>query len=105
MVGGQVEVVHVIAEMIEIAEDPGARVHRQLEGEAALRLVGARVHPHFHDALPHRTAVAVSRDVPDRVKHQNRSIPAEEWLSLGVASWKLGVVMCRPQLSKAISIG
>jgi hypothetical protein len=66
----QVEVVHLVAEMILERKDPGPRVDREPEGEAALHRLAERVHPHFHHALPDRPAVAETGEMTNRVEHQ-----------------------------------
>ena len=60
----------VVAEVIREREDARPRVDRQLKREAPLRLIRAWVHAHFHDALPHRAAVAIAGDMSDGVEHR-----------------------------------
>jgi hypothetical protein len=62
--------VHQIADVILIREDPGLRTYGQLKGEASLRVFAARLHAQFHHALPDGTAVAETSEMPDSVKHQ-----------------------------------
>ena len=48
---GNVEVVHVIAEVVAVTEDAAARRDGKLKGEAALVFVGTGVHARFHDGF------------------------------------------------------
>jgi hypothetical protein len=66
----QVEVMHLIAEVILERENPCPRVDRQPEGEAPLLGLAARVHAHLHHALMDRPVVAETREVTDGVEHQ-----------------------------------
>jgi hypothetical protein len=65
-----IEVVNNISQMIIEREDPGAGTDRKLEVETPLVILAARLHAGFHDALPNRTAVAETGEMPDSVKHQ-----------------------------------
>ena len=56
VLAGNVEVLHVVAEVIAIAEDAAARADGEREGEAVLVRVGARMHARLHDALADRAA-------------------------------------------------
>jgi hypothetical protein len=59
-----------VSDVIVIGEDTRTRADRELEGKTTLCIFTARVHAHFHVALPHGAAVAVSGEMPDSVKHQ-----------------------------------
>jgi hypothetical protein len=62
--------VNEIADVILIRENGGLRTHGQLKSEASLGMLATRLHAQFHDALPNRTAVPVTSEMPDRVEHQ-----------------------------------
>ncbi len=64
---GHVEVVHDVAEKVAVGERAHARHGGQFEAQAVLRAVGARLHPHFHDAFADRRRVRKPRDVMNRV--------------------------------------
>src|SRR4029453_16247098 len=102
-VGRQVEVVNVVAEVIREREDARPRVDRQLKREAPLRLTGAWLHAHLHDALPDRAAVAITRDVTDGVEHG--TIAGRGFAVRGSRVRVPGKNDASAQLSNAISIG
>jgi hypothetical protein len=54
MLPGNIEVVHLVGQMVAIAEDAAARADRQMKRQAALVLVGARMHARLHHALADR---------------------------------------------------
>ena len=73
VLAGNVEVLHVVAQVVAIAEDAAARADGEREGEAVLAGVGARVHARLHDALADGVRVAEAREVPDGIKVHDRS--------------------------------
>jgi hypothetical protein len=67
VVARNIEVVHLVGQMIAIGEDAAARAYRQRKGKAALVAVAARLHPDLHRALAHRVRIVEARQVLDRV--------------------------------------
>ena len=74
MLAGNVEVLHVVAEVVAIAEDAAARADGEREGEAVLVGVGARVHARLHDALADGLRVAEAREMPDGIEVHARLV-------------------------------
>jgi hypothetical protein len=70
MLRRHVKMVNEITDVILIRENPDLRTDGQLKGEASLRMLAARLHAQFHDALPNRAAVPKTSEMPDRVEHQ-----------------------------------
>ena len=71
MLAGDVEVVDVVGEVVAVAEDAAARADREMEGEAALMGVGARVHARLHDAFADGSLVEELGQMADGVVHQS----------------------------------
>ena len=59
--------VHDVAERILVREDARARLRRQLEPQAALPIVAARLHAHLHHAFADGRAVREPARVTDDV--------------------------------------
>jgi hypothetical protein len=74
VLAGNVEVLHVVAQVVAIAEDAAARADRERKREAVLVGVGARVHARLHDALADGLRVAEARKVPDGIEVHARSL-------------------------------
>jgi len=68
VLAGNVEVLHIVALMIAVAEDAAARADGEREVEAMLVRVRARVHARFHDALADGARIAETSQVSNRIK-------------------------------------
>jgi hypothetical protein len=64
-----VEVVDLVGQMVAVAEDAATRAHREMKRQAALVLVGARMHARLHHALAYRVGVEELGEMADRVIH------------------------------------
>ncbi len=82
---GDVEVMHVIREMVAIAEDAAAGADGEVKGQAALLHIGARVHARLHDAFAHRGLVEKLRQMADRVIH--RYLQFSSWSLHTASAW------------------
>ena len=69
VLAGNVEVMDLVGEVVAVAEDAAARADGEMEGEAALVLVAARVHARLHHALAHRIGVEELGQMTDRIVH------------------------------------
>ncbi len=70
---GHIEVMDDVAERILIGEHPRARLCRQLEAQASLASVAARLHAHLHHAFADGRAVGEAIGVPNQVLDIARS--------------------------------
>ena len=59
---------HIVAVVVAIAEDTATRTHRKRKREAVLAMIGAWMHPCFHDALAHGMLVAKAGKMADRIE-------------------------------------
>ena len=69
VLAGDVEVVDLVGQVVSVAEDAAARADREMEGEAALVLVAARMHARLHHGLAHRVGVEELGQMTDRIVH------------------------------------
>jgi hypothetical protein len=63
MLARNVEVMHVVGEVIAIAEDSATRADGEVEGKTALRVVTARMHPRLHHAFADGVTVEELREM------------------------------------------
>ncbi len=68
-----IEVVHVVREMIAIAEDPATGAHREVKGHTALIEITSRMHPRLHHAFADPGAVQKFRQMANRIVHSRSS--------------------------------
>jgi hypothetical protein len=65
----RVEMIDGVAESVGIGEQLGDRLEFELETDQALARALLRLHPQLHDALAHRSGVAVLGHVADFEQH------------------------------------
>jgi hypothetical protein len=70
MLAWDVEVVHVVGEVVPIAEGATAWADGEVKGETALRIVAAWMHPRLHHAFTYRVAIEELREMANRVIHE-----------------------------------
>lgn len=83
MPAGQIEVVHPVAEEIEVGEDAGAWLQVHLELQAALPAARGGTHAQFHHALADGRGVGEARRVPNRVVGGHSTGNQARLLSIG----------------------
>ena len=88
VLAGNIEVLHVVAEVVAIAEDAAAGADGERKGEAVLVEVGARVHARLHDALADGVRVAEAGEVADGVEIHGQLSCAINWP--GRIGWNSG---------------
>src|SRR5271163_285203 len=85
MHSGNIEVVHIVRQVVAIAEDPASRAHRKMKRQAALILIAPRMHPRLHHAFADLIAVQKLRQMANRIVHivlARLTLPAQlEWNS------------------------
>ncbi len=69
MLTRNVEMRHVVGEMIAIAKDATPWADGEVKGETALRMIAARMHPRLHHALADGVAVKELRKMSNRIRH------------------------------------
>ncbi len=80
MLPGDVEMMHMVRQVVPIAEHPAPRTHRKMELKTALLLIAARVHARLHHAFAHRTVIQEFRQMPNRIKHPILQVPVSSVL-------------------------
>jgi len=65
VIAWNIEVMHLVCEMIAIGKDAAARAHRQRKREAPLVAVASRLHPDLHCALTYRVGIVKARQMLD----------------------------------------
>src|SRR3569833_595326 len=82
MLSGNIEMVHVVSEVIAVGEDAAPWADGKRESKAMLLSIGAGMHPRLHNALADRARIAIAREMPYGVEVHRLSLrsPARiEW--------------------------
>jgi hypothetical protein len=71
VLAGDIEVMDVVGEVVAVGEDATAGAYGEVEGEAALLGVGARVHARLHDAFADGGLIEKLGEMTDGVIHRS----------------------------------